>query len=44
LTLFIRLFVPESEKWHEEHRRGSTSHWAMGDLLGVVLGAAAAAG
>lgn len=44
LTLFIRLFVPESHRWEEEKRRGGTSHWATVDLLGVVVGALAAAG
>lgn len=39
LTVLIRLFVPESEKWQEEHGRGATSHWAARDLLGVLLGA-----
>jgi MFS family permease len=44
LTLLIRLFVPESERWHEENRRGTTSHWATADLLGIIVGAAAAIG
>lgn len=39
LTLFIRLFVPESKKWQAEKDRGSTSNWATVDLLGVLLGA-----
>jgi MFS family permease len=39
LTFFIRLFVPESERWQEEKGRGATSGWATRDLLGVVLGA-----
>jgi MFS family permease len=39
LTFFIRLFVPESEKWQEEQAKGTTSHWATRDLLGVLLGA-----
>jgi len=39
LTFFIRLFVPESAKWEEEKERGSTSHWATVDLLGVLFGA-----
>jgi MFS transporter, SHS family, sialic acid transporter len=42
LTFFIRLFVPESERWRHEQRRGSTSHWAARDLLGVGVGAIAA--
>ncbi|HXT57238.1 MAG TPA: MFS transporter [Pirellulales bacterium] len=39
LTVLIRLFVPESEKWQKEHAAGGTSHWAARDLLGVVFGA-----
>lgn len=39
LTFFIRVFVPESEKWEEEQSKGNTSHWAMQDLLGVAVGA-----
>ncbi|HEX7376454.1 MAG TPA: MFS transporter [Pirellulales bacterium] len=38
LTLLIRLFVPESERWQEEHGRGGTAHWATKDLIGVLLG------
>ncbi|MBA4064194.1 MAG: MFS transporter [Isosphaera sp.] len=44
LTLFIRLFVPESEKWEKEKAAGKASHWSGRDLLGVVIGAAAALG
>jgi MFS transporter, SHS family, sialic acid transporter len=40
LTFFIRMFVPESHKWEKEQQRGSTSHWATQDLLGVLLGLA----
>ena len=39
LTFFIRLFVPESHKWEEEQKRGTTSNWATADLLGVLFGA-----
>lgn len=39
LTFFIRLFVPESEKWLHEREQGTTSHWATRDLLGVAIGA-----
>jgi MFS family permease len=39
LTFFIRLVVPESEKWAHENAKGTTSHWAVRDLLGVVVGA-----
>jgi hypothetical protein len=42
LTFFIRLFVPESEKWQQEEGRGTTSNWATRDLLGVLIGAAGA--
>lgn len=38
LIFFIRIFVPESIHWEREHNRGSTSHWASGDLLGVLFG------
>ena len=44
LTFFISLCVPESERWKEEQASGSTSHWATRDLLGVLLGTAAAVG
>ena len=44
LTLFIRLFVPESQKWTHEKEAGKASHWAERDLLGVLVGAAAAGG
>jgi MFS transporter, SHS family, sialic acid transporter len=44
LTLFIRLLVPESEKWLREKEAGSASKWSARDLLGVLIGAAAAAG
>ncbi len=39
LTFLIRLFVPESHKWEEEHSKGTTSNWVTADLLGVVIGA-----
>ena len=44
LTLFIRFWVPESEKWETERARGATSHWATIDLLAVLVGALAACG
>jgi MFS family permease len=44
LTLFIRLFVPESQRWEAERARGATSHWANRDLLAVLAGALAACG
>jgi MFS family permease len=40
LTFFIRMFVPESERWEEERGTGRTSAWAGRDLLGVLVGAA----
>jgi MFS family permease len=42
LTFFIRLFVPESERWSREREQGATRHWATVDLIGVGVGAAAA--
>ncbi len=42
LTFFIRVFVPESEKWERERGKGATSHWATRDLLSVLGGAIAA--
>ena len=44
LTLFIRLFVPESSKWEQENKRGHSSNWASRDLVVVLLGSAAALG
>jgi MFS family permease len=38
LTLFICIFVPESERWAEEKARGATSGWQSRDLLGVLVG------
>lgn len=44
LTFLIRLFVPESHRWEEEKKSGATSHWETRDLIGVLIGAAAACG
>jgi SHS family sialic acid transporter-like MFS transporter len=44
LTFFIRMYVPESEKWEREHGKGATSHWATRDLLSVLVGSIAACG
>jgi MFS family permease len=44
LTMLIRLFVPESEKWERERDAGKASHWSERDLVGVLIGAAAAGG
>lgn len=38
LTFFIRMMVPESEKWQETKRSGQTSHWSSVDLIGVLVG------
>jgi MFS family permease len=42
LTFFIRLFVPESQRWQQEQARGTTSNWEARDLLGVAVGTLAA--
>ncbi len=39
LTFFVRLAVPESEKWQAEHAKGKTSFWLTRDLIGVLVGA-----
>jgi MFS family permease len=44
LTFFIRLFVPESERWLEERSRGATRQWSSRDLLAVLVGTVAALG
>ena len=44
LIFFIRLFVPESHRWESASAAGKTSHWATRDLLGVLVGGAAALG
>jgi SHS family sialic acid transporter-like MFS transporter len=44
ITLFIRIFVPESAKWESERQRGATSFWANRDLIAVLVGAVAACG
>jgi MFS family permease len=41
LTFFIRIFVPESERWEEEQKTGRTSAWEGRDLIGVLFGAGA---
>ncbi len=38
LTLFVRLFVPESQRWEHEHKAGSTAGWRTQDLIGVLFG------
>lgn len=42
INFFILFAVPESHKWEEEKAAGKTSHWATGDLLGVLLAGLAA--
>ena len=42
INFFILVFVPESHKWEEEKKSGKTSHWATGDLIGVLVAAVAA--
>ena len=44
LIFMIRLFVPESSKWEEEHAKGTTSNWLNTDLYGVLIGCLAALG
>ncbi len=41
LIFFIRLFVPESERWEHEKAKGATSHWVNADLVGVLIGSVA---
>lgn len=36
LTFFIRMFVPESEKWEKEQESGAVSNWVSSDLWAVV--------
>ncbi|MEY3458288.1 MAG: hypothetical protein RL215_1445 [Planctomycetota bacterium] len=42
LIFFIRIFVPESARWEEEHASGKTSNWNNADLVGVLCGCASA--
>jgi MFS family permease len=39
LTFFIRILVPESERWLHAKEKGATAHWATVDMLAVVVGA-----
>ena len=39
LTFFIRLMVPESERWLHAREQGKTSAWTTRDMLAVVVGA-----
>ena len=38
LTFFIRIMVHESERWLHAKEQGATQHWAVRDMLGVVIG------
>ncbi len=38
LTFFIRMFVPESQRWRQQQARGATLNWDARDLLGVAFG------
>lgn len=40
LTLFVRLYVPESRRWEEERAAGRTRGWRGRDLFGVAAGVA----
>lgn len=42
LVFFIRMAVPESERWKAEKEKGATAHWATYDLLGALAGMLAA--
>lgn len=44
LIFFIRIFVPESSRWEEEHASGKTANWNNTDLFGVLAGCVAAVG
>ncbi|MGH9676832.1 MAG: MFS transporter, partial [Candidatus Acidiferrum sp.] len=44
LTFFVRLYVPESQRWQREKSLGTTQHWRTSDLIGVSIGAVAAIG
>ena len=44
LVFFIRMAVPESERWEEARAHGGTSHWATRDLVGVLVGSLAVLG
>jgi MFS family permease len=44
MTVFIRMLVPESEKWQKEKEAGRAAHWSERDLLGVLVGAVSALG
>lgn len=39
LTFFIRLAVPESQRWLKAKAEQATSHWASRDMLAIAIGA-----
>ena len=39
LTFFIRLAVPESQRWLQAEAKKDTSHWSGLDMLAIVIGA-----
>ncbi|MFO0937235.1 MAG: MFS transporter [Gemmataceae bacterium] len=44
LTLFIRFYVPESQKWEKEKLSGHSKNWASIDLIAVLIGSCFALG
>jgi MFS family permease len=44
VTVFIRVLVPESQKWEKEKEAGRAAFWSSRDLSGVLVGAVAALG
>ena len=44
LTLFLRLFVPESKPWEAARDAGQVNHWSRSDLVVIAFGMVAAVG
>ncbi len=44
LTLFLRLFVPESKSWETARDEGKVNHWSASDLPVILVGMAAGVG
>ena len=44
LTLFLRLFVPESPRWEAARDEGRVNHWSRSDLVVILVGMAAGVG
>ena len=44
LTLFLRLFVPESPRWEAARDEGRVKHWSRSDLVVILVGMAAGVG